>query len=88
MYGYQLAQEILSRGDGYITIKEGSMYPTLYRLEDKHYISSKKKKVGKRQLRVYYHIENAGREYLQNITREFYAVNQSVRKIIEYKGGG
>lgn len=35
MYGYQMAQLVKKRSKGEITIPEGSMYPTLYRLMSK-----------------------------------------------------
>lgn len=39
MYGYQMAQLVKKRSKGEITIPEGSMYPTLYRLMSKGYIT-------------------------------------------------
>ena len=35
MYGYEITQEIKQRTDGEITIKEGSLYPALHKLEKK-----------------------------------------------------
>jgi PadR family transcriptional regulator PadR len=71
MYGYQLSQEIKKRSSGIYTILEGSMYPILYRLTDKHYISDYEKKVGRRQLRVYYHLEDAGKDYLLTLMHDY-----------------
>lgn len=48
LYGYEMTQLVIERGGGYIKIPEGSLYPTLYKLEDKHMISSYQKQVGKR----------------------------------------
>ncbi|MCM1500129.1 MAG: PadR family transcriptional regulator [Clostridium sp.] len=70
-------------GDAFI-VKEGSMYPTLYRLEDKGYISSQKKQIGKRQIRIYYHIENAGREYFNALKKAYYEINHAVCNILKY----
>ena len=61
MYGYQMAQLVKKRSKGEITIPEGSMYPTLYRLMSKGYITDHQSTSGRRQLRVYYHIEQIGR---------------------------
>lgn len=36
LYGYEMTQLIVERGDGYIKVPEGSLYPTLYKLEDKN----------------------------------------------------
>ena len=57
MYGYQLSQELKKRSKENYVILEGSMYPILYRLTDQKYISFYEQKVGKRQTRVYYHLE-------------------------------
>ena len=44
-----------------------------YKLQDQGYISdSAKVKVGKRQTRVYYHLEPAGKEYLSQLTHDYY----------------
>ena len=84
LYGYQMTQLIIERGNGYITVPEGSLYPTLYKLEDKHYISSYKKQVGKRLKRIYYHIEDEGRDYLEELISEYYAVNDCITRIIQH----
>lgn len=60
-YGYEITHSIKERTNGEIDIKEGSMYPILYRLEELGYISSKKELVGKRMTRIYYHLEPTGR---------------------------
>lgn len=85
LYGYQMTQMVSTLTDDYLNIPEGSMYPTLYKLEDNGYISSKKIKVGKRMTRVYYHIENSGIVYLETIRKEFYAVHDAIHKILSYK---
>lgn len=40
MYGYQLLQELDGRSNGVFKMKEGTLYPVLYRLEDNGFISS------------------------------------------------
>lgn len=84
LYGYQMTQMIIERGGGYIKIPEGSLYPTLYKLEDKGYISSYEKLVGKRMRRIYYHLEKSGRTYLEELIHEYHAVNQCIIKILDY----
>ena len=58
--------------NGQIKIAEGTMYPILYKLQDQGYISDRQVKVGKRQTRVYYHLEPAGKEYLSQLTHDYY----------------
>ncbi|MDO4459737.1 MAG: PadR family transcriptional regulator [Clostridia bacterium] len=81
MYGYQLSQEIKERSEGIITIPEGSMYPTLYRLEQNGYVTSCKKTVGSRLSRIYYHIEEKGIERLQTMWSEYHVFNDALLKV-------
>ena len=39
-HGYRIVQEIKDRSDGRLIIKEGSLYPILYKLSDEGYIIS------------------------------------------------
>ena len=82
MYGYQLTQLISERSDGILNIPEGSLYPTLYRLLEKGYISDSKRQVGKRLVRVYYHLEPSGNEYLTLLLGDYYRVNQGINLIL------
>lgn len=84
-YGYQLSQLIKTTSDGYLIIPEGSMYPALYKLIDKGFISDYKKQVGKRLIRVYYHIENPGEERLAELLSEYYRTNESIEKVLNHK---
>lgn len=81
-YGYQLSQTIEQRSDGLFTIKESSMYPTLYRLQDKGLISSYQKQVGLRRARVYYHIEPKGEAYLESLYKEYLAQSRGIFKVM------
>jgi PadR family transcriptional regulator PadR len=40
MYGYEIIQELDVLSDGYYKLKEGTLYPVLYRLEDSGWIES------------------------------------------------
>lgn len=71
MYGYEITQGLKKQSDGRLTVKEGSMYPILYRLESENYITSYETVVGARMTRVYYHIEDSGRELLKSMKAEF-----------------
>lgn len=82
MYGYELSKTLSDKSGGLYEIQEGSMYPTLYRLIEKKYISDSKKLIGKRRTRVYYHIENAGKDYLEAILAEYKALNDGIAMII------
>lgn len=82
MYGYQLSQELASRSKGLYTLQESSMYPTLYRLVEKKLISDRQEKVGKRRVRVYYHLEEAGKIYLKAIRKEYCSICRGMLYIL------
>ncbi len=82
MYGYQIAQELASRSKGLYTLQESSMYPTLYRLLEKKLISDRQEKVGKRRVRVYYHLEETGKDYLKAIRKEYCSISRGVFYIL------
>jgi len=87
MYGYQLTQELEARSEGLFVLREGSMYPTLYRLVDKGMISDRQVKVGQRRVRVYYHIEPKGLEYLEKIRSEYFSINKGIVNILRNSEG-
>lgn len=47
------------------------MYPILYRITESGYVSFYEKKVGVRQTRVYYHLEDSGRKYLKSLLTSY-----------------
>lgn len=83
MYGYQLVQETKRLSGGKIVTQEGSLYPVLYKLQERGYISDRKVLVGKRMTRVYYHLEPSGVEYLHALMEEYDAISTGMRMILE-----
>ncbi len=82
MYGYEICQEFERQSGGMFIVPEGSLYPVLYRMLDKGYITDRSEKVGKRRTRVYYHIEQAGIEYLKEIRQEYFSLNRGILNIL------
>ena len=87
MYGYQLVQEAERRSGGAIVTQEGSLYPVLYKLLDGGFISDRRVLVGKRMTRVYYHLEDSGKAYLEALVREYRAMGQGMVRLMEQSGG-
>lgn len=84
LYGYQLSQLIKQRTNNILTIPEGSMYPTLYRLLERGFISDEKRQVGKRLIRVYYHLEPEGQKYLQELLHDYNRVNEGIQLLLTF----
>lgn len=82
-YGYQITQIIKKASHDNIILAEGTMYPILYRLLDKGYISDEKKRVGKRLTRIYYHIEPTGLDYLKELSEEYFRIKNCIDDMME-----
>jgi len=83
MYGYQLVQETARLTGGRLTTQEGSLYPVLYRLIENGMITDYRVLVGKRMTRVYYHLEPAGEQLLQELIADYTTVTGAVFDIIK-----
>ena len=82
MYGYQLKTEIINRSQGLVALTEGVLYPPLYRMIQKEYISERKETVCKKRVRVYYHLEAAGEEYLKVLIDEYEKYSKGVQMVL------
>jgi PadR family transcriptional regulator, regulatory protein PadR len=82
-HGYELARLIDERSRGAITFHAASLYPTLYRMEEKDLIEGRwVEKIGQRRRR-YYKLTKAGRQTLisqRNVWDNFFdALNRVAR---------
>ncbi len=63
-YGYEIAQRVTSRSQGYFHLKEGSLYPALHRLERGRLLSSSWTETQSGRRRKYYRLTRAGQREL------------------------
>ncbi len=86
MYGYQLIQELDSRSNGVFRMKEGTLYPVLYRLEDSGYIESCwEQDNDKRGVpRKYYMITDEGHEALVMMKQELETLFYAIKLVLDY----
>lgn len=82
-YGYQICQLITSYSKDIISVQEGTLYPAFYRLVDGGYITEEKQNIGRRRTRVYYHIEPAGRKYLDSLICNYNQLNEGIQNILQ-----
>ena len=85
MYAYQLTTEINARGEGEIEISELVLYPALKRMLEKGYLSERRETVCKKRVRVYYHLEQSGKEFLKLICTEYTKSMNGVKKIMKWE---
>ncbi|WP_035292909.1 PadR family transcriptional regulator [Clostridium sp. KNHs214] len=83
MYGYEIIQLLDEISEGYYKLKEGTLYPVLYRLEDNGFIKSYSVvPKGERKIpRKYYKITKNGIEAYRkqiDIWKYFYGITNKV----------
>ena len=83
LYGYEMASFINEQSDGLINIKEGSLYGPLYRLIDRKCVSENRVLVGKRRTRIYFHLEQAGKDYLDKLMETYFRMNEGITKMLK-----
>jgi PadR family transcriptional regulator PadR len=80
-YGWQISQLIDEYSGGTLHVPVGTLYPSLYKLTEKNFISVDARIVNKR-LRRYYTLLDAGREYYATALKEYEDVNNAVRAVL------
>ena len=88
MYGYEIRQFLSQRTGGAYEMKEGSLYGPLYRMSSRGLISSYKKMAGEKRFRMYYRIEESGREYLAYGKEQIDFVFAGVMTLLNWKEQG
>lgn len=84
-YGLEISETISEMSNNKVQVPGGSLYPSLYRLEEKGYISEEKRTVGKRKVRSYYTINERGKEYLKELIDDYIKTNDGVKMILNIK---
>lgn len=83
-YGYQIIQEMKEKSEEIFLLKDGTLYPILYRLEDDGLVKSRwSEAVGKQVPRKYYEITDAGRQTLEAIEEIWKTISKGITKIME-----
>ncbi len=83
-YGYQIIQELREKSEETFLLKDGTLYPILYRLEDDKLVVSKWSEANGRQVpRKYYEITKAGRKALDEIEDVWKRISHGISKIME-----
>ena len=84
-YGYEIVKSIKKASKDKVSLSVGTLYPTLYKLIDQKYISDYKKQTGERMVKVYYHLEDAGKERLETLIAEYEEFSQVMKEILKLK---
>lgn len=80
-YGYEIAQTVCGRSQGYFELKEGSLYPALHRLERQKLLSSFWREIEGRR-RKYYRVTSAGEKALATRKEEWRSFATGVQGVL------
>ncbi len=81
-YGYHIAKEIKAKSDGVLDFQEGTLYPTLHKLEKEGLIEAYSAEVDGRQRR-YYRLTEAGERALSREHQEWNTYVRAVNAVLE-----
>ncbi len=83
-YGYQIIQEMKEKSEEVFLLKDGTLYPILYRLEDDGLVESEWSETEGRQVpRKYYRITSKGIASFEEIRDVWMRISGGVNKILE-----
>ena len=87
MYGYEIAATVHRDTDGAFTWREGSLYPSLHKMQADGLIVGEweEKEAGRK--RRYYHITKKGREALREKVHSWTELCHAVNRILEKANG-
>ena len=82
-YVYEITKMIQELSNNLLSISQNTVYAVNYKLEKEGKISFYSKLVGKRRTRIYYHIEETGSEYYEQLLETFRTAFSGVEIVID-----
>ena len=82
MYGFEIISAMRDRSNGSFEMKEGTLYPVLYRMEEDARVESRWEAEGRAVPRKYYHITARGKEDLKKLLCDWNTFTDSIGKIL------
>ena len=70
-YAYDIVKQISALSDGMLNLSNNTVYTAIYKLENNGYISEYSRQVGRKRTRVYYHLEEKGVVYLDELFKNY-----------------
>ena len=83
-YGYQLISELKDKSDEMFSLKEGTLYPILYRMKDDEIVQSRWSEPKDKEVsRKYYAITQKGKNSLDELKELWIKFSKNVTLIME-----
>jgi transcriptional regulator len=83
MHGYGIAQRIHEAADDLLKIEDGSLYPALYRMEERGWITSEWDVSENNRRAKFYKLTKAGRKQLEAESANWDRVSQAISRILQ-----
>ena len=83
MYGYELISALEKRGGQAFQLKEGTLYPVLYRLENAGWIEARWETLERGVPRKYYQLTPSGAEQLNALISDWLEFSAAVHQLIK-----
>ena len=83
MHGYGIAQRIHQAADDLLKIEDGSLYPALYRMEERGWITSAWDVSENNRRAKFYKLTKAGRKQLEAQSANWDRVSQAMTRILQ-----
>jgi transcriptional regulator len=83
MHGYGIAQRIHEAADDLLKIEDGSLYPALYRMEERGWISSEWDVSENNRRAKFYKLTKAGRKQLEAESANWNRISQAISRILQ-----
>jgi PadR family transcriptional regulator len=83
MHGYGIAQRIHAAVDDLLKVEDGSLYPALYRMEERGWIASEWGVSENNRRAKFYRLTKAGRKRLEGERANWERVSQAIGRILE-----
>ena len=82
MYGYRICKAVNATTDGYFELREGSLYPSLHKLEREGLLKSFWEQTDAGRRRKYYQITDAGQKALATKRQEWNRFSAAVDRVL------
>jgi PadR family transcriptional regulator, regulatory protein PadR len=83
MHGYAIAQRIQERSADVLVVEEGSLYPCLYRMEEKGWIAAQWGKSENNRRAKFYSLTGSGRKQLEEETATWERVYRAITLVLQ-----
>ena len=83
MHGYGIAQQIHQAVDDLLKVEDGSLYPALYRMEERGWISSEWGTSENNRRAKFYKLTKSGRRQLATEASHWERVSRAVMRVLE-----